>query len=1315
MRLAFVLPALLIAAVSFADILQADQPRPKRVALELDWPVASPAEVAFPVYCGLSAPKGAITAVNQVRVIDDAGHAVDAGIETLARWVPETSLKWIGLHFLAQRGHKYYAEFGSAAETSQQLKVRESSSAITVDTGKAQFVLPKVGPLFERVQVGEAVVLAGGGACLLVTDQQGRQADETHGDASEAPQVEAGDGRFAIVRREGDLNTADGKRIGRYVVRLEFQAGTPIVKMQHSFINTENTDEVQYADLSLRLRPSGKGPWKAQFEPSPGAEPVVAELDVSAGDAAYLLQADYPHHGQKHAERELKTRRGEGEYADLQTNETAKELTAGNWAAMATSTGGVLVAVPHLAQLFPKEMEIDRNGLTAHLWSSRGGRLLDYRASSLADHYGAAWLDKQYPGGSVALRKVTSNGQGSARTHDVWLHFFAASDAASVPTVGQLCSQPPLCIQDPHWMRSTEALGPVHPYDPQRFPELERFLEYFMSEYLVGQEARWGDFGFLDHGCGPHYYDNRQALPGATPPRASYRYSGNMYHGQTALWQAYARRGKRLYRDYTDAFHRHNTDYKFVHADLPGARRGWQRGGGNGEETALYWSGRAVGPGGAGVLNGHQGRDMQGFFLQHYLTGDRWGLENVLRFGETFLRDFNPSVLTTLAAYSNGPQPTLSAAALYEHTGDARYLKKLEEIRQVVVDPRTLTGWSDVDYYGAWEKYPNKVAAILADHLASNSPQTRQAFLKAARIWLWDLPPNNTGYQCQDGRVANYAWQMTGDLRYAEYIDERLNRALFEYIDPAGKFRTVSQSAGGPHQGGTHGFNFFETAFYGMDLLAATEGKRQPYTALDTGVGEQATEVWFTKERREPVSFEVRTRAAADLQVRWTPDEANRPHRDYHNMPVHWDYYPNYFSKDAPGLAGGYAKAEVGVETVAGEYRLVNVPLIFKSSAQKLVMVARDGALLRATTASPPAWHFQIPAGKRGAICVSKPVTLKVGGQTVAATPGEWTELTAGESDTPATFTAQGLVFVNFRGGIPPVLAEHTATRYFVPREVLVEMPAREKAAAAQRAVEQSADSKYVPGLTGRDSDQAALLNRGRTLKIPRGKSLGSQRYEFIDYSQGSLEFWFQPRWSTGSVTTTRTAVFLADGFWPCSIRHYNGDDEDPRMASNISLTAPCNQRPPLAPALRYPAQDLRNVHAVQAGSWHHLAVCWATDPERGWLSELYLDGQPALGWARYDVGLGRFLESEKPKFHPAKPWPIDEPKGSTISILGEALDAAVDELRISSSARYLKPFTPPTRRRFEADDDTMLLLHFDGNVIPQLPATAAPLKVELR
>src|SRR6185437_7214871 len=80
-----------------------------RIPLRVDWPVTNTEQIQFPVYCGLSLPKDQVQSVEQISLVDGEGQSVAVGVERLARWTPDSSLKWVGLHFQATRGRDYFA------------------------------------------------------------------------------------------------------------------------------------------------------------------------------------------------------------------------------------------------------------------------------------------------------------------------------------------------------------------------------------------------------------------------------------------------------------------------------------------------------------------------------------------------------------------------------------------------------------------------------------------------------------------------------------------------------------------------------------------------------------------------------------------------------------------------------------------------------------------------------------------------------------------------------------------------------------------------------------------------------------------------------------------------------------------------------------------------------------------------------------------------------------------------------------------------------------------------------------------------------
>jgi hypothetical protein len=279
-----------------------------------------------------------------------------------------------------------------------------------------------------------------------------------------------------------------------------------------------------------------------------------------------------------------------------------------------------------------------------------------------------------------------------------------AADRRRAATIGRCRSNGPLAVVDGHWLRATEAMGPVHPVDEQRFPRIERLLREFFREYIAGQADGWGDYGFLDYGCGPHNYGKPRADVRTDMPKLQRRYSNHEYNYRTTVWLQYARSGDRNVYDYAMAMNRHITDFKFSWFDSPRRTRGTMLGGKGSEENTFYWAGEEHAKDPSGMLSGHQGKDLENLLYQFYLTGDRHALDAVNNFGEVYLAKWDPTVLPNVGATSNNHMPLGFGAILYRHTWDERFRDKAAAARDRVIDLNTTTGLVDGAYYGAVEK-----------------------------------------------------------------------------------------------------------------------------------------------------------------------------------------------------------------------------------------------------------------------------------------------------------------------------------------------------------------------------------------------------------------------------------------------------------------------------------------------------------------------------------------------------------------------------------------------------------------------------------
>jgi hypothetical protein len=114
----------------------------------------------------------------------------------------------------------------------------------------------------------------------------------------------------------------------------------------------------------------------------------------------------------------------------------------------------------------------------------------------------------------------------------------------------------------------------------------------------------------------------------------------------------------------------------------------------------------------------------------------------------------------------------------------------------------------------------------------------------------------------------------------------------------------------------------------------------------------------------------------------------------------------------------------------------------------------------------------------------------------------------------------------------------------------------------------------------------------------------------------------------------------------------------------------------------------------LDQGVWHHVAVCWDTPPERGWVSLIYANGKAGEPSQPGGFRLARFAEMEEKE--PPKWRPLNVTPQNPLRLTG-AFDAVFDEIRVSDVVRYPTDFQP-VKAPLAADDHTLLLLRLDGD-----------------
>ncbi len=1263
---------ILTETVPLVIVQTVPMPESSKIALITDVGTVQPGgkEEDVPLYSGITFPGGVLTDMKQVRVVDDSGREVPSQSEILTTWGPGGSIQWLGMHFQGKTGRTYAAEFGSDVqrkvlpEKPVTVNPAAGGNGLTIDTGAAVFELSKTGPLIVKSSLGGIPVTTNSKGCLTVTDQKGRIGDETHDTVSDGvgPQVEFSGPLMAVVRREGFYRTEKGESLGKYVVRLSFYAGKPYVGIQHTFIHTEDSNRQQIADLSLSFLPVFSAPWKVVLNNLPGKDNgnFSTEIEPAKGEGAYLAQTEYRHYLSELCEYQVGVKKAAGDWKTVNKGERA-----GNWGAVTGKDTGVALILPKLVEMFPKEIEVGADGIAAHLWSSRGGRLLDYRPSAISKNLGEEWVEKGgYPGGLKAFNAIYSTAVGSARTHDLMLMLMKTGEGTGqVSATAERAENPPITIQDPAWLNQTGAIGPIHQHDPKKFPRIESFVQNTFLTEVAGKADKIGDYGFLEYGNGPHSYVGRPQYKHF--PRF-YRYYDTDYQFRNAVWLLFARSGYRPYFTYGYHYNRHLSDFLYSYWSSQGKPKGTLLMAGD-SMWPLYWLNSAS-------FYGSQGITMSGPLMMHYLTGDRRIMDGVRAYADYMARNFDPSKLPDAIAGSN-QAPYECLAELYAATWDERLGDLLRETRMRITDLETGSGLPNDKYYGAWYKPFTVINAVLKDWIVTGSPRAKECFLKYCQTLLRKVPPSDPGYNDFTGKFMNYAWQMTGDQRYADWNAERLSRVEKAFTAPDGRVTVANPFVG------THNLTFYETVARGLDLVAKNEGKIRPWPQLETGPSGFPVSMFIQKPHGKTVSADLDYGRKFNLVMTKIQREKDVPLKYGYLGSVELNSCPSYgLDEDNGGLGRGFATLLLPKETLAGEYRLDDVRRIYATDAEKLVLCIPCGAYLPASNTQGTTWYFSVPAGREGALQVNKPVTMNFDGKEVAIQAGAAYPIAKSDKERKGIIRVNEMTFLRFSGNIPAVLSCNDAGGYFVP-----DSP---NATPNPLLPLEPADSVWTPGQTKQEGDQALLLNGKRSLILPRGekKDSGRRNYQFVDYDKGTLEFWFKPQWTSPLLTEKKTFPIIKCMEWELSYFNYLGNTVDgkefPFVDNQFLFRALSpDKKPPYVP------QDIRNHMSIEQGDWHHLALCWEYDTgKKVWNAELYIDGRSEHG------GLHRYEYAPKLGYN----WDVAEP--SRPFEFPGGFNAVIDEIRISDIPRYSVSFDPIPRRPFETDKHTRLLLHMNGN-----------------
>ncbi len=1216
----------------------------------------------WPLVGGLALPEGLITDPANIRVLDAEGAEVPCQAD-LATTYRDGSVRWALISMVGSPAGTYTAEFGPDVTRApvEGVTVTREQGGFRVDTGAAQFLVTPGNLLIESAHLaGDRELWATGECYAYLVDNQGRRAT-CDGPAAEIELTTLKSGPMRVVlRTEGWYVTDDGQRLARGVARMSFFAGATSVKLSHSIIFTEDTNELWLRDYGVRIPLAGDTPATATFDTDRAFDDTVSSVQIPADT--------FPHFAETASEFTLA----------LGAEEVTRGAACGEWVDLTRGDAGISVAVRDFAEQFPKELAADTDGITVHLWPESSGRELDFRAETLARDYWQSWADIA-PGGAEKLAQYPSNAQSCSKTHELWIMPHAGDlDLAATARAAHAVCRPVLMLSDAAQTCASGAIPwPLQPADPERFPDEERMIADFWERLVYPYEV-FPMTGAIGWGVNPYLrYIKRDGVWFAD----FYRISGIVEYGMRRhVWSLFARSGDRRYYEWATRFNAHTADFEMHHWDAGERYRGGMASQRN-IHMPFPWGERSN-----SLSTGVSGSDIRNFMLEYYMTGNERALEASIEFGDSLKAHWD------LPTARGGSAPFLTLrllTGLYTREWDEDFHAMARELAELIIDMDNANGLTNEMPYGCLYKVDRNASALYDYWWATGEELPKQAFLKALDFeYRFNRIPVSIAYQNGKAYLYTIAYQMTGREEYRRIATQLVRSGLA--MEPV----TIAEEIGdtppqdldrlpfrGPHLN-MHPTLGMPTA---LSLLARAEEPIPPYPMLIKAFTAETAYAIFDKPAGEEVTMRLFMRTLRQGDV--TPtifDPADEPidaaiemlERPTFSQTIDptTDIGPTGFRRFSIDL-------RIPADAPAGEY-LVDVGgpeefIVLQSSVPNISLVCPDGFWVGGggLSGSLP-MYFNVPEGREHLeLFVGRPLTIVAPDGSVALEP---TDGNIGQIAIPVlgrfgVWSAQSALPGHVRLlNTPGIVACGKPDRLVSSLGLLPEL----------RPLPPPADERFVSGMIS----DALQLTGDQTISFPRGAVLEDGSYEHFPATEGTIELWFCPNWSSSDLTfTPRQTVkrrFVDGG--PISFYYrYGNSPVTSNLYSYVDLLT-------LGELGKPGATSTGNIggHArwfMQSGDWTHLAATWQlTEGPRGTEGQfrVYVNGQFIEPTWNYPRNLdGR------------KPYVLRE-VAEKIGI--GPLNGSIDELRVSNVVRYRESFEPPVEA-LQSDANTLALFHFDG------------------
>lgn len=456
--------------------------------------------VNWPVRCGVPLAQGIAKTDTQFELIAPDGKAIPVSTAVSATWM-DGSIKWLQVSFNADvqaSSHVFYT-----LQTSKTAPAGKDLLAYEGKDGPAIHGLDfKMGPgrLFGFLRAED----------MWWTDNHGQTfLFQLKGEDAGVIIEQNGPDR-AVLKATGWYLNDKGKHVAMGELRLEAFRGQRFVKLFHTVTFTGDPWRQELASYGLKLTlPQGAfGKATAQIDTTP-----------ITGNKLSIFQ-----------------RNPDGVLVDID-GKSNKGIRSNGAIVLQGSERSLGIAHLNFWQMAPKQIDFDAKAgtLTYSYWPSASGDM-----SYLPREDG--WIPNSSDSAAIAI--------GAGRTHEFVIEL---DGKTAVGEYDKVYNEPVLAIVPPKYLAQTQAMMHLSPFDPQRYPKLEKVAANIMHFY-ISQQEQFGWYGQWTYGAIPNWFT---AGMNYWKDFGRYAWILNEQDIVETPWLCYMRTGDRAYYKFAVANTRH--------------------------------------------------------------------------------------------------------------------------------------------------------------------------------------------------------------------------------------------------------------------------------------------------------------------------------------------------------------------------------------------------------------------------------------------------------------------------------------------------------------------------------------------------------------------------------------------------------------------------------------------------------------------------------------------------------------------------------------------------------------------------------------